>query len=346
MTSWNTGAERIKGYTADEVIGRHFSMFYPAADQSAGKPAVALKTALREGRHEDDGWRVRKDGTRLWANVVISPMELDGELLGFVKVVRDLSSRHTSDILLESVLDGAIDGIIGIDEHGTIRSFNAAAERIFDYQADEVTGLQFSVLLPEPYRTNGVDYLARYAHTGQARIVGRGRQLVGLRGDGTTFPLELAVSEFMLEDKRYFTGIVRDITRQRALEEQLQQAQKMQAIGQLAGGVAHDFNNLLTIIAGHTELLLGRYRDSDDLSRALSDIRDAGMRAAGLTRQLLAFSRRAVLEPKVLDLNDVVRDTQRMLRRIIPEDVEIVAHLAPRLRRVSVDQSHIGQVLI
>jgi CheY-like chemotaxis protein len=120
----------------------------------------------------------------------------------------------------------------------------------------------------------------------------------------------------------------------------------MQAIGQLAGGVAHDFNNLLTIIAGHTELLLARYDEPSDLHHALSDVRDAGMRAAGLTRQLLAFSRRAVLEPKVLDLNALVQDTQRMLRRIVPEDVEMVTRLAPRLRRVSVDQSQISQVLI
>ena len=346
VMSWNAGAERIKGYAGDEIMGRHFSVFYPAIDQQMGKPAGVLKAALRDGRHEDDGWRVRKDGTQFWANVVVSPVWQDGDLLGYAKVVRDLTRRHSSDVLLESVLDSAIDGIIGVDEHGTIRSFNAAAERLFGYAAADVIGSPFSALMPEPYRTNGIEYLARHARTGHTRIVGRGRQLVGLRADGTTFPLELAVSEFTLAGQRYFTGVVRDLTRQRALEEQLHQAQKMQAIGQLAGGVAHDFNNLLTIIAGHTELLLGRYQKPGELNHALNDIRDAGMRAAGLTRQLLAFSRRAVLEPKVLDLNTVVQDTQRMLRRIVPEDVEMVTRLAPRLHRVSVDQSQIGQVLI
>jgi two-component system, cell cycle sensor histidine kinase and response regulator CckA len=346
VMSWNAGAERIKGYAGDEIIGRHFSVFYPAADQQAGKPASVLKAALRDGRHEDDGWRVRKDGTQFWANVVVSPVRHDDELLGYAKVVRDLTRRHRADVLLESVLDSAIDGIIGVDEHGTIRSFNAAAERLFGYAGADVIGSPFSALMPEPYRTNGIEYLARHARTGHARIVGRGRQLVGLRADGTTFPLELAVSEFTLAGQRYFTGVVRDLTRQHALEEQLHQAQKMQAIGQLAGGVAHDFNNLLTIIAGHTELLLGRYDEPGELNHALNDIRDAGMRAAGLTRQLLAFSRRAVLEPKVLDLNTVVQETQRMLRRIVPEDVEMVTRLAPRLHPVSVDQSQIGQVLI
>ncbi|HEX2168502.1 MAG TPA: PAS domain S-box protein, partial [Longimicrobiales bacterium] len=346
VMSWNAGAERIEGYTGAEVLGRHFSIFYTAEDQHAGTPAATLKAARREGRHEDDGWRVRRDGSRLWANVVVAPVHMEGDLIGYAIVMRDLSARHTTDVLLKSVLDSAIDGIIGIDENGTIRSFNAAAERMFDYTADEVVGSNISILMPEPYRSNGMEYLARYAHTGHARIVGRGRQLVGLRGDGVTFPLELAVSEFMLEGKRYFTGVVRDMTRQRALEEQLQQALKMQAIGQLAGGVAHDFNNLLTIIAGHTELLLGKYSEPDDLNRALNDIRDAGMRAAGLTKQLLAFSRRAVLEPKVLDLNTVVREAQRMLRRIIGEDVELVTHLPRGLRRVSVDQGQMGQVLI
>ncbi|HSK17972.1 MAG TPA: PAS domain S-box protein [Longimicrobiales bacterium] len=346
VMSWNAGAERIKGYAGDEIIGRHFSVFYPAVDQQSGKPASVLKAALRHGRHEDDGWRVRKDGTQFWANVVVSPVRQDDELLGYAKVVRDLTRRHRADVLLESVLDSAIDGIIGVDEHGTIRSFNAAAEHLFGYAATDVIGSPFSALMPEPYRTNGIEYLARHARTGHARILGRGRQLLGLRADGTTFPLELAVSEFTLAGQRYFTGVVRDLTRQHALEEQLHQAQKMQAIGQLAGGVAHDFNNLLTIIAGHTELLLGRYPEPGDLNHALNDIRDAGMRAAGLTRQLLAFSRRAVLEPKVLDLNTVVHDTQRMLRRIVPEDVEMVTRLAPRLHPVSVDQSQIGQVLI
>lgn len=346
VMSWNAGAERIEGYTGSEVLGRHFSIFYTPEDQQAGRPASALNAAMREGRHEDDGWRVRRDGSRLWANVLVAPVHMEGVLVGYATVMRDLSARHSADVLLKSVLDSAIDGIIGIDENGTIRSFNAAAERMFDYTAEEVVGSNISILMPEPYRSNGMEYLARYAHTGHARIVGRGRQLVGLRGDGVTFPLELAVSEFALEGKRYFTGVVRDITRQRALEEQLQQALKMQAIGQLAGGVAHDFNNLLTIIAGHTELLLGKYTAPDDLNRALHDIRDAGMRAAGLTKQLLAFSRRAVLEPKVLDLNAVVREAQRMLRRIIGEDVELVTHLARGLRRVSVDQGQIGQVLI
>jgi PAS domain S-box-containing protein len=346
VMSWNAGADRITGYGAEEVIGRHFSVFHPAEEQRAGKPVSILKSALSRGRHEDDGWRVRKDGSRLWANVLMTPLRQDGELIGFAKVVRDLTARHASDVLLESVLDSAIDGIIGIDQFGCIRSFNAAAEHMFGYEAADLIGQRFSVLLPEPYRTNAMEYLTRYSQSGQARVGGSERQLVGLRRDATTFPLELAVSEFELAESHYFTGVVRDVSRQQALETQLQQAQKMQAIGQLAGGVAHDFNNLLTIIAGHTELLLGKHTRQDDLQRALTDIRDAGSRAASLTRQLLAFSRRAVLEPRVLDLNAVVLETERLLRRIVSENIDMVTRLAPDLRSVSVDQSQIGQVLV
>ncbi|HEX2168121.1 MAG TPA: PAS domain S-box protein, partial [Longimicrobiales bacterium] len=181
VMSWNAGAERIKGYTADEIIGRHFSVFYPMADQHSGRPAGVLRSALRDSRHEEDGWRVRKDGTQMWANVVIYPVMEDGELLGFTKVVRDLTQRHSSDVLLESILGSAIDGIIGVDENGIIRSFNEAAERIFRYEACAVIGSRFSALMPEPYRTNGIEYLSRFARAGNSRILGRGRQLVGLR---------------------------------------------------------------------------------------------------------------------------------------------------------------------
>src|SRR5690606_6058539 len=109
-------------------------------DQHAGRPASVLRAALRDSRHESDGWRLRKDGSRFWANVVVAPIRTDGEPIGFATIMRDLSARHTTDILLKSILDAATDGIIGIDEFGTIPSFNAAAERMFDYTAEQVMG--------------------------------------------------------------------------------------------------------------------------------------------------------------------------------------------------------------
>jgi two-component system cell cycle sensor histidine kinase/response regulator CckA len=344
VISWNRGAERAKGYPADEIIGQHHSIFYQDDDRRAGKPDLVLSTAIATGRFEEDSWRVRKDGVRFWANVTVTPMYADGQLRGFAKVTRDMSLRRTADALLKSVMDSAIDGILGIDERGMIRSFNGAAEKMFQYRSHEIVGAPVGMLMPEPHRTRYTEYLGRFM-TRDRRPLRRPRHLEGLRRDGTTFPLELTVSEFTFEGHRYFTAVVRDVTTQRVLEEQLQQAQKMQAVGQLAGGIAHDFNNVLTIISGHTELLLTRYREGA-LHDALAEVRDAAQRAAGLTRQLLAFSRRAVLEPKVVDLNAVVLDADKMLRRVIGEDIELVTSLASDLRRVSVDQGQIGQVLV
>ncbi|MEP6835668.1 MAG: response regulator, partial [Gemmatimonas sp.] len=172
------------------------------------------------------------------------------------------------------------------------------------------------------------------------------RQVVGRRKDGGRIPLEMAFSSFELNNKQHFTGILRDLTERSALEAQLRQSQKMEAFGQLAGGVAHDFNNLLTIIIGCSDMLLPGLQRSDPAHELVTDIRTAGDRAAALTRQLLAFSRRQLLEPKIVNLNETVAEVEKMLRRLIGEDVILASNLDHSLQPVRVDPGQIEQVLV
>jgi PAS domain S-box-containing protein len=347
VATWNRGAERIKGWRAEEIIGQHFSRFYPADDVADGKPERLLALARARGSVEDEGWRVRKDGRQFFANVLITALrDRDGGLWGYAKVVRDLSERaHTSDFL-RSIIDHVLDGIISIDERGTIQSFNLAAERMFGYRAAEVVGRNVRMLMPEPYQGQHDQFLANYLRTGVARIIGSGREVRGRRKDGSTFPIDLAVSEFMLGRRRHFTGLIRDISQRKALEQQLVQSQKMEAVGRLAGGVAHDFNNLLTVVSGYSELLLLELAPGHPHRQAINAIRHASDQAKVLTRQLLAFSRKQFFEPRVVSLNDVVRSAEGMLRRVIGEDVTLTTGLEPELGSTRVDPLQVEQVIM
>jgi len=172
------------------------------------------------------------------------------------------------------------------------------------------------------------------------------RELPGIRADGSEIRVELTTQAIAGTSPRLFSGVVRDITERLRLEEQLRQSQKMEAVGQLAGGIAHDFNNLLTIIQGHTSLLRSTMADGD---RSLADvdiIGDAAERAAALTQRLMTFSRRAVVAPKVVELNDIVRESEHILRRLIGEDIRLAVTLDPAAGRVKVDTAHMGQVII
>ena len=200
--------------------------------------------------------------------------------------------------------------------------------------------------MPEPHDWNHDRYEAEYARSGVPHVVGAGRELDARRKDGSTFPAELTVTEFSRDGERHFTGVLRDITARRQLEDQFRQAQKMEAVGRLAGGVAHDFNNLLTVINGYSEILIAGITADSPTWRPLVAILDAGERAARLTRQLLAFSRKSVVEPRLVDLNELVAEATSLLRRLIGEDIalSVITTMAPV--RVMIDPGQLEQVLM
>ena len=227
VASWNTGAERITGWTPEEILGQHFSSFYTPEDVADGAPERCLQTATREGHCRAEGLRLRKDGRRFWAEVIISVLRDEaGHLRGFAQVTRDISRRKRAEQelrettqRLQAILQTAVDGIITIDERGLIQNVNPATERLFGYAPAELIGQNIRILMPEPYRAGHDGYIEHYLRTGERKVIGIGREVRGRRKDGSVFPMELSVSETLLPQGRLFTGIVRDITARKRAEQ-------------------------------------------------------------------------------------------------------------------------------
>jgi PAS domain S-box-containing protein len=253
-------------------------------------------------------------------------------------------SEATTRVIVES----AIDCIISIDAEGRITEFNPAAVKTFGYAREAVIGQDLAEkIIPPSSRESHRQGLLRYRATGEGPVLGKRIELTAMRADGTEFPVELAINAVSEEGPTRFTASLRDLTERKLLEDQLRQAQKMEAIGQLAGGVAHDFNNLLTIILGYSDVLLGGEQlATDPRGEMLGQIRKAAERAALLTRQLLAFSRKQLLEPRILNLNESVTEMEKMLRRLIGEDIQIRTVLGKELDRISADPGQIEQVVM
>ncbi len=219
---------------------------------------------------------------------------------------------------------------------GLIQYVNPGCERLFLYERGALIGRNVSVLMPSPFAEEHDGYLARHRETRVKRIIGLGRELTGLRSDGTVFPMHLSVGEAQVNGVTNFVGIIYDLSEKKRAEETILHHQKLEAIGQLSGGIAHDFNNILSVIGGNLEMI-----SSHDLApparRAVARAQDAAMRAARITNRLLAFARRQPLTRQPLDLNEVVSEMSDMVRRSLGETVEVVLHLSPELGLVETD---------
>jgi PAS domain S-box-containing protein len=245
-----------------------------------------------------------------------------------------------------AILEAAHDAIITMDQELNIREFNPAAERMFGYERIDILGRNVELLLPLPDRAKQVFALNEYLTTGSGTLGGRQLELKGLKSDGSDFPLELTVARIGSDNRAVLTGFMRDITERRALEEQLRQSQKLEAIGRLAGGVAHDFNNILMSIMGAADLLLMQLGPKDVARDEATEIKLAVDRGAGLTRQLLAFSRRQATRPRLFALGEVIRGMDTMLRRLMGPEIEFEISSAPSPLMVVADSGQIEQVLM
>jgi PAS domain S-box-containing protein len=362
VMSWNPGAERIKGYEAEEIIGEHFSRFYTEEDRVAGVPREALRIAEEEGRFTAEAWRVRKDGKRFWAMVVIDPIRQNGQLIGFAKITRDMTEAREAQLkALESerrfrlLVQGVVDyAIYMLSPEGLVSNWNAGAERIKGYGAEEIVGEHFSRFYTAEDREARVPWRALETARSEGRYEAEGwRQ----RKDGTRFWASVVIDAIRDESGELigFAKVTRDLTerRQAQLEleqsrEQLFQAQKMEALGHLTGGLAHDFNNLLTGIIGSLELLKTRVSQGriGDLDRYVSAAQGAANRAAALTHRLLAFARRQTLDPKPVDPNRLLAGMEDLVRRTVGPAITLETVEAIGVWRTLCDPNQLESALL
>jgi PAS domain S-box-containing protein len=360
VSNWNVGAERLKGYTAEEIVGHHFSRFYTAEDRASGWPARVLDIAAREGRYEADVWRVRKDGSRFWANVVVDAIRNeDGKLEGFAKITRDITERRAAQdalrhserqfrLLVENLTDYAL---YMLDPNGIVTSWNTGAQRIKGFAAHEIIGRHFSQFYTDRDRAAGLPARALHTAMEERRYEAEGWRV---RKDGSLFWANVVI-DCIIDERGTLVGfakITRDITERRsaqlALEEAQSQrayAQKMDALGQLTGSVAHDFNNLLMIVSGH----LARLRRGGDEAKARQSaeaIETAVRRGASLTRQLLAFSRRQPFNPTVVDLPARIESVRAMLSSSTGAKVVLAIGIPPGAWPIRVDTSEFDLALV
>ncbi|MEO6224400.1 MAG: PAS domain S-box protein [Sphingomicrobium sp.] len=361
VTSWNAGAERIKGFQAEEIVGKHFSTFYTPEDRASGVPEKVLETARREGKFEGEGWRVRKDGSQLWASVVVDAITDDtGKLLGFAKITRDMTERRAAEqalleaerrfrILVQGVTDYAI---YMLSPEGEVTNWNAGAERIKGYSPDEIVGEHFSrFYTPEDFAAKVPDRaLATARETGRYEAEGW-----RVRKDGTQFWASVVIDAIHDEQGELigFAKITRDMSDRRETQlrleesrEQLFRAQKMEALGQLTGGLAHDFNNLLTAILGASDLAMRNSTNPEKLKRMLDGIRNSAQRGASLTKQLLAFARAQPLEIRQIPLRDFLGEVTTLIRPSLRSNIELVTEISDQVWPVDADAGALELALL
>src|SRR6266536_1597445 len=366
ITSWNPGAERLFGYTAKEMIGRHIEVLIPLEDRKGEAKVAAVAQGERVEQYQTR--RIRKDGTTVEVSLTLSPIaDRAGAIVGVATVARDVTERQRADARFRGLLEAAPDAMVCVDADGRIALVNAQTERLFGYERDELVGRPVEILVPNELRDAHHGHRARYVADPRPRPMSAEMQLAARRRDGSTFPAEISLSAIDTDEGILITAAVRDVTerleiqaereRLRAqaergrLEHELQQSRRLESLGQLAGGVAHDFNNLLGVISNYASFA-GEEIAKEPQARwqpvrdDIEQVQKAADRAAGLTRQLLAFARQEVIQPRVLNLNDMVTSVEQLLLRTLGEHVELIIDLSDDLGPVLADAGQIEQVLV
>ncbi len=331
VIDWNGAAERIFGYPAEEIVGKSIEILLPQELQDEERDILQR---VRSGRKVDhfETRRLRKDGAVIDVSITVSPVwDEEGAVIGASKVARDITAANAAraallerEAHLQSVLATVPDAMVVIDTRGIMQSFSATAEKLFGYRAHEVVGQNVSILMPNPYRTQHDSYLARYLATGEKRIIGIGRLVVGQRKDGSTFPMELSVGEMRSGERRFFTGFVRDLTERQETQQRLQDIQselifmsRFTALGEMASTLAHELNQPLTAGASYlngARRLLDR-GGPEDIARAraaIDDATDQVLRAGQIIKRLREFVARGESDRQAENLRKLVEEASAL----------------------------------
>ncbi|HZU22192.1 MAG TPA: PAS domain S-box protein [Terriglobales bacterium] len=349
IRSWNPGAERIKGYKAAEIIGHHFSKFYPKAELDAGKPELELRTALEAGHYQDEGWRVRKDGSRFWASVVITAVrDEDGRLMGYGKITRDLTDRRRAEQRYRLLIEGVTDyAIFSLDAEGCVTSWNSGAERIKQYSANEIIGQSFSRFYTPEDRAAGLPQKVLATARSEGHYEGEGWRV---RKDGTRFWASVVVTA-MFDDEGQLSGyskVTRDITERKQLLDQVHRhAQELEIqvrereatnaeLESFSYSVSHDLRAPLRAIEGFATALQEDYGTVLDATASdyLNRISSAALRMNRLVQDLLDYSRlsRIELPSEPVLISSAVDnalgqlDSPEHVQVRVPEGMKVMAH--------------------
>jgi PAS domain S-box-containing protein len=352
IVSWNAGAERIKGYRADEIIGRNFSCFFPPEDVERGRPEEVLRITAASGRHEEHDMRVRKDGSRFLAGVTFTALrDPAGNLRGFSEFSRDLTESKESEAKYRGLLEAAPDAMVVVNQGGDIVLLNLQAEKQFGYRRDELLGQKVTNIIPDGFAERLIADGLRSAEDALAQQIGTGIELVARRKDGSEFPIELMLSPLRSAEGTLVTAAIRDITASRtAAANLLQKVEELKRsnedLEQFASIASHDLQEPLRMVASYTQLLSRRYKGrlDSDADEFIAFAVDGASRMQRLIQDLLAYSRVGTRGSNLLDISseDALRQALLNLRGAIEESGALVTH--EPLPTVSADETQLIQL--
>ncbi len=321
ILAWNAGAEHMYGYSAEEMIGNNVMAIIPL-DRPGELQAITDRIRRGDPLRYFETVRIAKGGRRVEVSLSVSPIrDESGTVVGASTIARDITLKNAyvrqladSEERLRSVVEAAVDGIVVIDARGFIEAFNPGAERLFGYKAGEACGKNVNVLMPEPYHSEHDGYMRRYLETGEQRIIGIGREVVGMRKDGTTFPLHLSVGEMFVGGQRKFTGILHDLTSRVAVEERLREQAALVRLGEMAAVIAHEVKNPLAAVRGAIQVIGKRLAPGSREAAVTTDIIARIDTLNQLVRDLLLFARPPQPHPLAIDVGSVLSTTVDLLR--------------------------------
>ncbi len=360
ILSWNVGAEKSKGYKRDEIIGKQHSIFFTEEAISRGDPQLEIATATEQGRFENEGWRVRKDGSRFWANVVTTAVRSpDGTLKGFVKVIRDITDRKKAEETLREseekyrvMAQTATDAIITIDWNGTLIFANPAVEQLFGYKPEELIGRQITMLMPERFRKRHLQSMSRYLETGIKSVSWKALEVVGLTREGKEVPLEISYGEFRMAGSQFFSGVIRDITERKLADKErdyqnmlerfnleLESVVAERTMSLMALKLADEVRTPAAVIGGLSRRIIEKEKLEARAREDISNIIEEARKLEVIVRDFQALLKGKKTAFSYEDINEIVKDVLQIIRsEAARKNVTVRIDLAERPLKVNMEK--------